>query len=210
LSFVEGACLGIPAMTAHRGVFVAGPVEGETVLVTGGAGSVGHCAIQLAKWGGATVIATVSSDEKAEQAQTAGADYVINYRSEDVAAKIKEFTQGAGIDHLVEVDFGGNLAVTTAVLKNNGVVAAYASMGAREPVLPCYPLMFLNANIHLVFVYIMPGEAKRQACQDILRAVGDEKLVPLIAARFPLDQLAAAHEMVEQGRQIGNVVVEIN
>jgi NADPH2:quinone reductase len=108
------------------------------------------------------------------------------------------------------VDFGGNLAVTTAVLKNNGVVAAYASMGAREPVLPCYPLMFLNANIHLVFVYIMPGEAKRQACQDILRAVGDEKFVPLIAARFPLDQLAAAHEMVEQGRQIGNVVVEIN
>lgn len=210
LSFAEGACLGIPAMTAHRCLFAHGPVKGQTVLVTGGAGAVGYCAVELGKWGGATVITTVSSLEKAERVRQGGADEVINYRTEDVAARIEEITHGAGIDRIVEVDFGGNLAVTRAVLKNNGSIAAYASMGEREPVLPYYPLMFLNAKIQLVFVYIMPDEAKQAAGEDIVRAVEAGQLTPPIAARFPLDRLAEAHEMVEQGRQIGNVVVEIN
>ncbi|HEX9921441.1 MAG TPA: NADPH:quinone reductase [Anaerolineae bacterium] len=210
LSFAEGACLGIPAMTAHRCLFYAGPIAGQTVLVTGGAGAVGHCAVQLAKWAGARVITTVSSPAKADHVRAAGADHVINYRTEDVAASIMDITQGAGVDRIVDVDFGGNLAVTLAVLKNNGSVALYASMGEREPVVPVYPLMFLNANIQMVFVYIMPDEAKRQACQDILQAIDAERLTLPIAARFPLDRLAEAHEMVEQGRQIGNVVIDID
>lgn len=210
MSFAEGACLGIPAMTAHRCLFYAGPIEGQIVLVTGGAGAVGHCAVQLAKWAGATVITTVSSPAKAEHVRAAGADHVINYRTEDVAANIMDLTGEAGVDHVVDVDFGGNLAVTLAVLKNNGSVAMYASMGEREPVVPVYPLMFLNANLQMVFVYIMPDEAKHQACQDILQAIDAEKLTSPIAARFPLDRLAEAHEMVEQGRQIGNVVVGID
>jgi NADPH2:quinone reductase len=208
-SFAEGACLGIPAMTAHRCLFSDGPIGGQTVLVTGGAGAVGHYAVQLAKWAGATVITTVSTTEKADRAREGGADHVINYRIEDVVAQIEDITQGAGIDRIVEVDFGSNLPVTRAVLKDNGTIAAYASMGAPEPVLPYYPLMFLNANIRLVFVYTMPAEAKRQACQDILQAIDDEKLKHPIAARFSLDQLVEAHEMVEQGTHIGNVVVDI-
>jgi NADPH2:quinone reductase len=210
MDFTEGACLGIPAMTAHRGLFYNGPIKGQTVLVTGGAGAVGHCAVQLAKWAGATVITTVSSPAKADHVRAAGADHVINYRTEDVAAAIMDLTGGAGVDHIVDVDFGGNLAVTQAVIKNNGSVAFYASMGEREPVLPAYPFMFLNTNIQMVFVYIMPYEAKHQACQDILKAIDAEKLTSPIAARFPLDRLAEAHDMVEQGRQIGNVVVDID
>src|SRR5207248_8333539 len=99
-----------PAMTAHRAVFVAGPVQGKTLLVTGGAGAVGHYALQLASWAGATVIATVSSPEKAERACAGGAGEVINYRLEDVAQRVLDITGGIGVDHIVEVDFGGNLA----------------------------------------------------------------------------------------------------
>jgi len=110
VSFAEGATLGVPAMTAHRAVFVAGPVQGKTLLVTGGAGAVGHYAVQLASWAGATVIATVSSSEKADRARAGGAAHVINYRSEDVAARVLDITGGVGVDHIAEVDFGGNLA----------------------------------------------------------------------------------------------------
>lgn len=208
-SFAEGACLGIPAMTAHRCLFADGTVGGKMVLVTGGAGAVGHYAIQLAKWDGATVITTVSSDEKAEAAQRAGADHVINYRTQDVIEHVLEITRGQQVDHIVEVDFGGNLAVTRAVLKVNGTVACYASMGNVEPEIPFYPLMFKNINIRLVLVYNMPDEAKEQACQDIVQAVEDEKLVHTVAAMFPLEQLAEAHESVEGGSHIGKIIVEL-
>src|SRR5207237_8053403 len=103
----EGATLGVPGMTAHRSVFVAGPVQGKTLLVTGGAGAVGHYAVQLAAWAGARVIATVSSPEKAERARAGGAAHVIDYRREAVAARVLDITGRAGVDHIVEVDFGG-------------------------------------------------------------------------------------------------------
>ncbi len=207
--FVEGACLGIPAMTAHRCVFADGAVEGQTVLVTGGAGAVGHYAVQLARWGGATVIATVSSDAKAAHARAAGAHHVIDYRREDVAERVKACTGGRGVARIVDVDFGANLGVSRAVLQENGAIATYASMGVPEPVLPFYPMMLQNATLRLVFVYAMPRAAKDQACADITRWLEGGTATHLVAARFPLAQLAAAHEAVEGGRQIGNVVVEI-
>src|SRR5215207_7476637 len=111
-SFFEGACLGIPCMTAHRAVTLGGELDGKTVLVTGGAGAVGHYAVQWAKHFGARVIATVSSPEKAAHASRAGADLIVNYRSENVAARVREYTGGSGVHHVVDVDFGGNLAVT--------------------------------------------------------------------------------------------------
>ncbi len=126
VSFAEAATLGIPGMTAHYCVFVAGPVQGRTVLVTGAAGAVGHYAVQLAKWAGATVIGTVSSAAKAERARAAGADHVINYRSEDVAARVRDITGGEGVDHVVDVDFGGNLAATLRSVRANGSIAIYA------------------------------------------------------------------------------------
>ncbi|HEU5320133.1 MAG TPA: NADPH:quinone reductase, partial [Methylomirabilota bacterium] len=132
-SFAEGACLGIPAVTAHRCLFADGPLAGQTVLVTGGAGAVGHYAVQLAKWADATVIATVSSPEKAALAAAAGADHTVNYRTGDAAAEILELTGGAGVDRIVDVDFGANLPVSARVLKTSGTIAAYASTGEPEP-----------------------------------------------------------------------------
>lgn len=209
LSYVEGACLGIPAMTAHRCLFADGPIAERTILVTGGAGSVGNYAVQLAKWGEANVIATVSSAEKREHAMQAGADHVINYKTEDVVNSIMELTKGQGVDKIVEVDFGGNLQVTQQVTKNSGTVACYASAGNREPKVPIYTLMFKNTNLRLVLVYNMPETAKIAACNDINQAINDGKLVHPIAEQFSLDQLAAAHEAVESGLSIGNVIVEI-
>jgi NADPH2:quinone reductase len=210
VSFVEGACLGIPAMTAHRCLFADGPIKDQTILVTGGAGAVGHYVVQLAKWAGAKVLTTVSTPEKAAHAKEAGADHVINYQEDDVTAVIHDLTDGGGVDRIVEVEFGGNLAVTQEVLKLDGTVAVYASSSVREPSLPVYRLMYKNINLRFVLVYNMSQQAKDSACRDILEAIDDGALQHAVAARFPLDQLVAAHELVESGSAIGNVIVEIS
>lgn len=207
--YEAGACLGIPAMTAHRCVFADGPVAGQVILVTGGAGAVGHYAIQLARWGGARVIATVSGPDKAAHAQAAGADRIVNYRSENVADAVREFTSGQGVDRAIEVEFGGNLQTTLACLKLNGVIAAYASSAAMEPKLPFYPMMFQGVTLRLVLVYILPEAARRQAIQDINQALVQGALVHAIGGSYPLDQVATAHKRVESGAAIGNVVMTI-
>src|SRR6267143_318166 len=134
--FAAGATLGIPCMTAWCSLFGDGPIAGRTVLVTGGAGAVGHYAVQLAKSGGARVAATVSSAAKAEQARLAGADLVVNYRTEDVVAKVMAFTDQRGVDRVVDVDFGGNIATTLKLMAMNSTIAVYATNGNRNPVLP--------------------------------------------------------------------------
>lgn len=207
--FEAGACLGIPAMTAHRCVFADGPVAGQKILVTGGAGAVGHYAIQLARWGGAQVIATASGPEKAAHAKAAGADRVVSYKQEDVAAAVKDFTQGQGVDRIVEVEFGGNLQTSLACLKTNGVIATYASSAVMEPKLPFYPMMFQGVTLRLVLVYILPEAARRQSIQDINHALAQGALVHAIAETYPLERIADAHKAVESGKMIGNVVVEI-
>jgi NADPH2:quinone reductase len=208
-SFAEGACLGIPAVTAHRCLFADGPPTGQTVLVTGGAGAVGHYAVQLAKWSGARVIATVSSPEKAAAAAAAGADHTVNYRSADPAAQILELTGGAGVDRVVDVDFGGNLAVSLKVLKVNGTIATYASMGDPEPKLPFYPLMARNATIRPVLLYTMPDRARDEAVSDIVRLVEAGRLLHHIGARFPLERIVEAHQAQESGKITGNIVIDV-
>jgi NADPH2:quinone reductase len=208
VSFAEGATLGIPCMTAHRSLFVAGPVQGRTVLVTGGAGAVGHYAVQLAKWAGATVIATVSSAEKAARAEAGGADHVVNYRDEDVAARVRHLTGGAGVDHVVDVDFGGNLAATLACVKVNGSVAYYATKGAREPMVPAGAVMGLNLDIHGVYLPISPHAARKRAQEDIGRWIATGDRILAVAGRFSLADCAGAHELVESGTKAGTVVVE--
>ena len=207
--FEVGAGLGVPAMTAHRAVFGCGPVAGKTVLVTGGAGAVGFYAIQLARRGGARVIATVSGDAKAAAARRAGADELINYKTEHVAERIKALTGGAGIDHIVEVDFGANLATTLAALKSNGSVATYASMAAPEPAIPFYPLMFKNVHLLWVFVYEMPAEAMVAAGRDVNVWLATGAAVHPQTHRFAFEQMAAAHLAVEQGA-IGKVLVDVS
>jgi len=208
-SFAEGACLGIPGVTAHRCLFADGPVAGQTVLVTGGAGAVGHYAVQLAKWGGATVIATVSSREKGARASAAGADHTVNYRTGNPAAEILDLTGGAGVDRIVDVDFGANLAVSLRVIKANGTIAAYASMGDAEPTLPFYALMTKNVTLRPVLLYTMPERAKGEAADDIVRLVEAGRLQHQIGVRFPLARIVDAHHAQESGQVIGNIVVDV-
>ena len=208
VDFAAGATLGIPCMTAHRCVFLAAPLQERTILVTGGAGAVGHYAIQLAKWAGARVIATVSSAEKAEHARHGGAEHVIDYRREDVAARILALTGGEGVDHVAEVDFGGNLPTTLKFLRDNGSIAAYASAGQRMPTVPFYELMRRNITLHGVLLPVLPIEARRRAQSDVTQWLRGGGRLLTVAARFPLAETARAHEAVERGDKRGTVVVE--
>ena len=208
LTWEQGACLGIPVMTAHRCLFADGPIAGKVVLVTGGAGVVAHYAIQLAKWAGAKVVTTVSSDAKAAHARAAGADIVINYRNESVVERIKAET--GGVDHVVDVDFGKNLPVTAKVLRPNGVIASYASMGDLEPKFPYRDLFALNPTIRPVLVYTMPDAAKAHAHTDIARWLKEAKPVFAIAERYPLRDVVKAHLAVERGEKIGHVILTID
>ena len=166
MSFAEGACVGVPVLTAHRAVFAGGPVSGKSVLVTGGAGSVGRYAVQWARWGGAQVVlATVSSEQKADLARSAGADHVIDYRREDVAQHVRDLV--GKVDHIAEVDVGGNLPVTLAILAQHGSLAGYASRGNPEPQLAYRAFMSLNATLYGVLVYSMPEAAKHAAIDDL-------------------------------------------
>jgi len=205
--FTTAAGLGVPAMTAHRCVFSDGSVTGKTVLVTGGAGAVGHYAIQLAKLGGATVISTVSSDEKGQIAIEAGTDQIINYREGYTAQKIKTLTGGAGVDHIVEVDMAANFAVSQQVLKSSGVLAVY-SAGSSDA--PAVPLKFnsTNVTVRMVLVYDMPEPAKDSAVADITAWLEQGKLAAFAGPHFSLEQLKDAHLAVEHA-VVGKVVIDV-
>ena len=210
VSFSEGACFGIPAMTAHRCVFADGSVAGRTVLVTGGAGTVGRYAIQFAKYGGAQVVTTISNDEKAAHAVSAGADHVVNYKQGDSIEAIMEATQGLGVDRIVEVEFGGNMEQSMGVLKPNGIIATYGSVADPEPKFSLYPIMFNGTTVRTVFVYILPDQARADAVADIQAAADSGMLSHAVAAEVPLDQIAEAHDMVTAGEKLGSVVVTID
>lgn len=209
-SFAEGACLGIPAMTAHAAVYKDGPVAGQTILVTGAAGAVGNYAVQMARNGSATVIGTVSSDEKAARAREDGAAHTINYKTEDVAARVKEITGGKGVDRVVEVELGGNMKITAKILKTGAVIAAYASMAEPVVPFPFYPVLAKSPTLHIIGCFTMPEAFKQQSVSDISRWMAEGKLTNRVADQYSLDDIAAAHEVVEAGRQLGSVVVTID
>ncbi|MGI8554026.1 MAG: NADPH:quinone reductase [Dehalococcoidia bacterium] len=209
IDFAAGACLGIPARTAYHCLFADGPVNGQTILISGGAGAVGHAAVQLAVWGGATVISTVSSDAKAEYATAAGAVHVLNYRTEDVAARIRALTTGAGVDRVVEVALGSNLPINAAVIKINGVIAAYSSDREPEPKLPFSAFLTKNVTVHFILVYLLREAVRDQTAAGVNACLEAGKLHPVIAQRFPLEDIAVAHEAVESGQVTGNVVIDI-
>lgn len=208
MSFTEGAALGIPALTAHRCVFGDGPVEGKTVLVTGGAGAVGHYAIQFAALSGARVITTTSGGAKSELAGAAGADHVVNYREENVADRIAEITRGAGVDRVVEVELGANMAASVASLKVGGAISTYASQAEPEPKIPFYELLYKGASMHFVIVFMMPAEAKRRAIADITGWLEAGRLRHHISMELPLEEVVRAHQAVEAGA-FGKVVLKV-
>jgi NADPH:quinone reductase len=204
-----GACLGVPGCTAHHAVFADGSVTGRTVLVTGGAGAVAQYAIELARWDGATVIATVSGPEKAAIATAAGAAHTIDYRREDVVARVMGITQGAGVDRVVEVDFGENLATTVAVVKANGAIAAYSATRVPEPVLPYYAFARKGLRLHFVQGLILPPAAREAAARDLTAGLRAGVFANMIAGRHDLADIAAAHEQLEAGT-IGKVLVTVS
>jgi NADPH2:quinone reductase len=222
-SFELGASLGVPAMTAHRALTVdedgptrlsPGALDGKVILVAGGAGAVGHAAIQLAKWAGATVITTVSGEEKAALVAAAGADHIVNYREPGAAEAIRAIAPN-GVDLVAEVAAGHNLELDLAVLRaSRGVIVIYANDGGGAFNLDIRANMGLNARYQFVMVYTVGQRALDAAAADITAAVadgampvGDDAGLPL--HRFPLDRTADAHAAVESG-VVGKVLVEVS
>jgi NADPH2:quinone reductase len=191
-----GATLGVPGLTAHRCVFADGPVTGKTVLVQGGAGAVGHYAIELAKWGGARVVTTVSGPEKGELARAAGADLVINYTEGDVAGQVRPFAER--VDRIIEVAMTANLDTDLALSGPDTVVVTYAADGP-DPELPVRACMSANVILRFVLLYGVPQAALDQGAADLTAALEAGALTPLPPHRFLLDDHAAAHEAVENG-----------
>ncbi len=203
-----GASLGVPALTAHRCLLADGPIDGQTVLVAGGAGAVGHFAIELGKRAGARVVTTVSGPQKAELAVKAGADLVVNYREPDAADQIRSFAGAAGVDRVVEVALGANLQLDLAVVaRPDARIVCYAAE-ADDPTLPVRACMNANVVLRFVLLYGVPAEALIQAAGDITGALADGTLTELPVIRYPLDQIAAAQDAVEAGA-VGKVLVVI-
>lgn len=206
VSFTEGACLGIPCMTGHRNVFADGSVEGKTVLVTGGAGAVGHYAVQWARRGGATVIATVSSDDKAAHAKVGGAHHTVNYRDKDAAKQIMDLTGGAGVDRIVEVDLAANFALSSTIIKPGGTISVYYSSGDPDNLFMRMALK--NALLRFMVLHSVPREAIDHARADIATWLAEGGAMHTVAGTFPLAETAEAHKFVEGGSKLGTVVVE--
>jgi len=208
--FDVGACLGIPAMTAHRSVFADGDVAGQTLLVTGGAGRVGHYAIQWANHAGANVIATASNDDDVMACLEAGASHVVNHRDDNFAEAVLAAAGGKRVDRIIDVEFGANLPVSLQVLRVGGTIATYSSTKLAEPRLPFLQMMYRDITVRFIIVYAMPEAAKRHAIHDIDLALRKGWLRHRIGSTLPLDDIATGNELVEQGRVRGAVILNID
>lgn len=186
VSMEQGACLGIPGITAHRSVHVGGPVHGQVVLVQGGAGAVGACAVRLARQAGANDVLLVD---------------------ETLSQRIRALIPG-GVDHIVEVAFSENIQCDIDVLAQGGSIAAYATADPNAEI-PFWPLVFGNASIHFIGSDDVPAKAKIQATHDLNRALDEGWLGLPIAARFSLDDIASAHEFAEHPTQAGRVILTL-
>lgn len=201
------ACFGIPAQTALHAVLTAGGVRGQRVLVAGGAGAVGHYAIQFAKLHGASqVLTTVSSDAKAAHARTAGADACIDYKREDVVARVRELTGGGGLDRVIEVDMATNAALNSELLAPDALCVVYGSSGGAMT-LPFFPYIAKNLRVHCFIEYNLNAADRARVLTELAMAQG--VLKHSVALPLPLQRIAEAHEAVESGRVIGNVVIDL-
>jgi NADPH2:quinone reductase len=205
-SFEAGACLGIPAMTAYHAVAVANVSKGTKVLITGGAGGVGHYAIQFAKARGATVVTTVSSEAKAKLAKNAGADHTIDYKREDVGERVVALT--GKVDAVIEMDLAANAKLYPSVLRPRGHVVVYGT-GSAEATIPAQPLLVNAIKIEFIFVYELTAEERAAAVSAITRMLESGTLINNVAMTAPLKDIVAAHEAVEGGKVMGNIVVTL-
>lgn len=208
VSLETGAIMGIPGLTACHAVFGAGDVTGKTVLVQGGAGTVGLLAVQLAKWGGARVIATAHGAGM-KAAQDAGADVVLDYATEDLAAQIIDVTRGALVDRIVEVEFGVNAAIDAEVIAPNGIIAAYGSAKNMAPAMPFGAMLFKAVTIDILLIYLLPAADRARAIALLHDALQQGALACPVARIFPLQDCAAAHEAVETGNRAGAILLDV-
>ena len=204
--FNEGACLGVPWLTAHYAVLCDGPVTGRTVLVAGGTGAVGYYAVQIAKDDGARVIATVGSAEKGRIARAAGADEVIDFRAEDVGARIAELTNGKGADRLLEPHFAKNAPLFPKMLGKRGKVIVYGA-GGSEGAIPASWGIQNQPTIKFIYMYELPAQSYVQAVGDFERLQSAGKIKHLPVREFSLDQIAQVHEAVEKGNSGTRMVI---
>ena len=204
---VTGAVLGIPGLTASHLVFGAGDVAGQTLLIQGGAGTVGHLAVQLAKWGGARVIATASADKRTH-AEAAGADVVFDYAMEGLDQAILSANDGKPVDQIIEVEFGVNAELDARVIAENGRIAAYGSARDMQPKMPFYPLMFKAVTLDLVLIYVLQSQPRAAAIKRLSQALSEGALTPTIAEVLPLSDCARAHEIVAQADRMGAVLLQ--
>ena len=207
VSFETGAILGIPGLTAALAVFGGADINGQCVLIQGGAGTVGLLAVQLAKWGGAHVIATCSPRD-AERVKAAGADVVLDYSAPDLAAQILAANNGALIPTVVEVEFGLNIALDAEVIAPNGRLAAYGSAKSMEPTLPFLPLLFKAVTIDIMLIYLLPTTERNVMIEKLHAALSASALTCPVERIYPLAEAIAAHEAVEAGGRVGAILLE--
>ena len=209
LTFAEGACLGVPAMTAYLAVFGDGDIAGKSVLIQGAGGAVGIFATQFAVLGGAHVIAVAGHKGRAELARQAGAETILSRDAEDLADQIFGITGPDGIDRIIEVDFGANLPVTSEVLANAGIVASYSSSTEPEPTLPYYAFAARGASVRFVQGFRVPEDIRKAGEAHIAELASSGQLKIPIGLCLPLDRIAEAHEAVETGQVVGQTVLEL-
>lgn len=208
IDFAAGACLGIPAMTALQAVRLTGAGSADAILVHGGAGAVAHYAIQFARHRGVRVLATVSSDAKAAHARDAGADETINYRSEPVGERVRAATGGRGVRAVIDVDFSANARLLPEVIQPHGRVIVYGTNQA-ECAVPALWMMRNSIAVLSFLVYDLSADDRRAVLAELGEALRANRLKTAVAQRLPLEAIADAHELVERGGTIGNVVLDV-
>lgn len=208
IDFVAGACLGIPALTAWHALALAEAGAGTKLLIAGGAGAVAHYAIQFAKARGASVIATVSSPQKAQVARAAGADHTVDYKRENVGERVAALTGKAGVDAVIELDLAANAHLIPAALRPKGTVVVYGT-GKPEARIPASFCLVNSVRLQFMLVYELTAEERARAIDDITAMLKANALVHNVAKTFPLADIVAAHRLVEDGKAIGNVVMEV-
>jgi len=209
-SFADGACLGVPAMTACRGLMLGGNLAGETIIVTGGAGAVGNYAIQLAKRLGAMVIATARDDEKATDARRAGADHVCGLAPKDLGDLALEITNGKGVRHMLDVDLGAHLSEAWRFIAENGSLASYGTQSDPAPIFPFPQYMYRNISLHGMAIFNIPDAAKLSTAAIVQKALEEGDLFSRIDGSYPLDEIASAHERQESGLARGKILIELH
>ena len=208
-SFANGACLGVPAVTAHRALYADGDIDGLTVLISGGSGRVGRYATQMAKAGGATVIATAGSDERCNHVRSLGADYVFNYRNDDLVSRVLDVTDGVGVDRMVDVAFGANVAAAPQLIRANGWLTSYSSDGFSKPEVPFLDFMYKNIAIRPFSIYGMPENAKINAFRQIGELLARGRLSHRVSCTYPFTDMISAHQTIETADLFGVCLVEV-